>query len=134
MKVKIPFKSYFKDAMLSGKKTMTSRTKRYGQKGDTFDIFGATFKITNVMQCSLMLVANEYYLDEGCNSSTDFVDVWKQIHPRKGFQSSQMVWVHVFEKEMICPGCSAEIIVEEQRKTPANFVACGNCGIVIYRR
>jgi len=43
-------------------------------------------------------VANEYYLEEGCKTSSDFVEVWKQIHPRKGFQPSQMVWVHVFKR------------------------------------
>lgn len=98
MKVRVPFKTQFRDMMLSGKKTMTSRTKRYGEVGDTFDGFGATFQITNVMRCSLLLVANEYYLEEGCNSDYDFVQLWKQIHPRKGFMPNQMVYVHTFEK------------------------------------
>lgn len=98
MKVKIPFKEQFRQAMLSGRKTMTSRTKRYGEVEDTFDAFGATFQITDVMRCSLMLVANEYYLDEGCDSSEDFVKIWEKIHPRRGFDPNQGVYVHTFEK------------------------------------
>lgn len=97
-KIHIPFLAEFKDAMLSGRKTMTSRTKRYGEEGDTFNAFGATFKIVNVSQMSLRLIANEYYVDEGCDSDNDFVNIWKRIHPRKGFIPAQMVWVHKFEK------------------------------------
>lgn len=98
MKVKIPFKSQFQEAMLNGRKTMTSRTKRYGKEKDTFDVFGATFVITSIYQASLMFVANECYLDEGVDSSYDFVKIWEQIHPRKGFQPSQNVWVHEFKR------------------------------------
>lgn len=98
MKVKIPFKQEFRSAMLSDAKTATSRTKRYGKAGDTFDAFGQTFEILQVSKVSLRFVANEYYLDEGCTSDLHFIRVWREIHPRKGFQPDQMVWLHEFKR------------------------------------
>lgn len=99
MKVKIPFLKEFKVPMLSGKKTATSRTKRYGQRGDTFKAFGAMFQIKDVSKMSLGMIANEYYLDEGFISDNEFVQCWRKLHPRKGYVPDQMVWVHIFEKE-----------------------------------
>jgi len=99
MKVKIPFKERFREPMLNGQKTMTSRTKRYGQLGDTFDAFGTTFTIQGVFPTTLGNVAINLFKQEGCRSTEDFVEVWKKIHPRKGFVADQTVQVHVFEKE-----------------------------------
>ena len=48
MNVIIPFRPEFKDKMLKGLKTATSRTKKYGNAGDTFNAFGATFRIIHV--------------------------------------------------------------------------------------
>ena len=96
--VHIPFKAKFKEAMLSEKKILTSRTKRYGAKGDTFEAFGATFHICRVIKKSLAEVT-EFYFQEGCSSKEDFVKVWRKIHPRKGYIPKQMVWLHQFYKE-----------------------------------
>lgn len=97
MKAKIPFKQRFKIPLLLGGKTLTSRTKRMADVGDTFDVFGATFLITDIFTADLDTVA--YFFDrEGCFSREDFIEVWKKIHPRKGFVPSQRVYVHVFKK------------------------------------
>jgi len=86
--------------MLKGTKTMTSRTRKYGEKGDTFDAFGATFELEDVRKVSLFCIANYYYRQEGADSTQDFINIciWKIIHPRKGFDSDTMVWLHRFKK------------------------------------
>jgi len=96
--VYIPFSSQFKEAMLSGKKHMTTRTKRYGQVVDVFDAFGATFLILAVEKRELSNVAVYHFKDEGFDCMSDFVNCWIKIHPRKGFDGDQKVWIHRFRK------------------------------------
>lgn len=96
--VKIPFKPRFKEPMLNGQKTWTSRTRRMGNIGDTFDAFGATFEIVEVSTMTLKQIADNYFREEGCRSVQDFVEVWRAIHPRKGSVPSQRVYVHVFRR------------------------------------
>ena len=100
MKIKMPFKKRFKEPMLSTpqQKIWTSRTRCYGKKGDTFPAFGRKFVlICNPFLASLGFVS-ENWDKEGCGSTEDFVAVWKEIHPRKGFVASQRVYVHVFRR------------------------------------
>ena len=98
MKVKIPFKEQFREAMINGGKTYTSRTKQYRKGGDTFDAFGHTFQIRECHRMSLRTVAFAYYKEEGCELPSDFIEIWEKIHPRKGFVPTQWVYVHVFER------------------------------------
>jgi len=98
MKVKIPFMPQFKEAMISGVKTCTSRNRRYGFIGDTFEAFGCEFKITAVDGMILRDVAALLYRQEGCKSPEDFEKIWAKIHPRKGFVWNQEVYVHHFKK------------------------------------
>jgi hypothetical protein len=97
--VQIPFKSEFKKRMLSGHKTVTSRTRKYGEVGDTFQAFGATFRITLVFQYKLDCVAYLLCHEEGFDSPDEFIACWATIHPGRGYQPSQTVWVHRFKKE-----------------------------------
>ena len=97
MKVKIPFLPRFKEPMLSGQKTMTSRTKIYGGKGDTFDAFGATFELESVY-AQPFIVIREQWKAEGCNSKKDFLATWRKIHPRKTFTLHELLFVHRFHK------------------------------------
>jgi len=97
LKVKIPFYERFRQPMLDGTKTWTSRTRWYGDVGDTFDVFGATFKITKRMKKSLVCVAG-HWEEEGCVSEHDFKEVWRKIHRVKGYYPAWVVKVHVFER------------------------------------
>ena len=99
MKVFIPFKEKFREPMLNNVKTMTSRTKKYGNVGDTFEAFGAMFEITNVFRLELGDIAS-FWREEGCNSLDDFVETWKQIHPNKPYRLSDRFYVHKFRKEV----------------------------------
>lgn len=96
MLVNIPFLPEWKDKMLSGQKTCTSRNKKYGQIGDTFNIYGATFELTNINSEYLFYVATSLFKEEGCTTPNEFIEVWERIHPKKGFVRQQSVWVHHF--------------------------------------
>ena len=97
MKVKIPFKKEFREVMTNGRKVVTSRTKQMGKYGDTFEAFGKTFVILAVTKKSLGMVATLYWYEEGCDSKQEFIDVWKKIHPRKGYVPEQIVYLHRFK-------------------------------------
>ncbi len=95
MRVKIPFYERFRDPLLNGTKTWTSRTRRYGKPDDVFLAFGASFKILSITKKPLSEVA-DHWREEGCTSIEDFIVLWKKIHYRVGFLPKQMVYVHTF--------------------------------------
>lgn len=94
----IPFLPEWKEAMLSGRKTCTCRSKKYGEVGDQFTIFGATFELVSVEKKSLEQVRDEYWYQEGCDSRAGFEQVWERIHPDRGFVPSDKRWLHQFVK------------------------------------
>ena len=98
MQIRIPFTSQFKQAMLDGVKICTSRSKRFGEPGDTFTAFGAEFEIISVNKETLDYVAAYLWKEEGCENSWHFIRVWEEIHPIKGFDPEWKVWVHKFVK------------------------------------
>lgn len=95
----IPFRTEFKDRMLSGQKIMTSRTKKYGELGDCFEAFGRCFVLRAVFKERLARVAHAYFSQEGFTSVAEFIYCWSKLHPRKGFAPWQDVWCHRFELE-----------------------------------
>ncbi len=95
--INIPFQEQFSEAMLTGRKTVTSRFKRYGNVGDKFSVFGARFWLIRVTRTDLVYVAEEWYREEGFQSTDEFYLAWKKIHPRRNILSSR-VWVHEFER------------------------------------
>jgi len=98
VEVKIPFKERFREVLLDGTKTWTSRTRRMGNPGDTFPAFGATFEIERVERRTLRDIMRNHWKEEGCKDYIDFFTVWEEIHKRKGFVPSQRVWVHIFKR------------------------------------
>lgn len=97
-KIEVPFLPEFEKPMLEGRKTCTSRNKRYGDAGDTFDKFGATFKLTEVTRYTLQGVAHNFYCEEGFNCAGEFISIWNRLHPRKQYVPTQLVWVHFFRR------------------------------------
>jgi hypothetical protein len=93
VKVKIPFLYRFKEPLLAGEKTCTSRTRKMGDPGDTFDAFGGEFQINYVWRTSVGVV-EKLWKREGTNSEDDFRAVWQQIHQRRGFHPEDLVYVH----------------------------------------
>lgn len=96
-KIRIPFRLSFAHALFGGVKTATSRTKRYGIPGDTFIVSGRAFRLLRVKAEKLSIIAREYWREEGCSSPDEFISVWQGIHPRKGWDPEQFVFLHEFE-------------------------------------
>ena len=97
-RIEIPFHLKFKEAMLSGRKTVTSRTKKCGDIDDWFEVFGAKFQIILVFEATLQQVCILGWYAEGLNSPREFADVWNEMHPVKGYVPSQIMYVHYFKE------------------------------------
>lgn len=97
MRIEIPFQGYWREAMLEGRKTATTRPTPYGQTGDTFAAFGMIFRIKTVALIRLGVVAQYHYDQEGCTNSEEFKAIWRRLHPRVGFTENREVWMHTFE-------------------------------------
>ena len=97
-KVEIPFLPEFEKAMQTGKKTATTRTKRYGYPGDWFEAFGKAFVLTEVYLVRLGTVARSCYQEEGFNSDLEFIVCWERLHLRKLFCIDQKVYFHKFKR------------------------------------
>ena len=95
--VTIKFRPYFKEPMLSGMKTLTSRKKRMGNIGDHFEAFGARFELVSVEDADLYSVSC-LWEQEGCLSREHFIRVWNEIHPRTGYNDYQRVYLHEFKQ------------------------------------
>jgi len=98
MKVNIPFLPEFEEAMLSGRKRATSRTRKFGNVGDTFSVFGATFTITAVNHLTLECVSDCFWRKEGASSPAHFIAIWRRIHPQRGWQPTKVIYLHQFER------------------------------------
>lgn len=93
----IPFRSQFREAMLTGVKTCTARSKRMAEPGDRFQAFGAWFEVTSVTEEVLAYVA-DCWRSEGCDSREHFIEVWNTIHHRKPYRSDTLVFLHRFKR------------------------------------
>ncbi len=98
--ITIPFHPEMVDAIFAGKKTFTSRTKRYGDVGDTFTLKRNGIIITCclnfILRYGLLFVATNFYEKEGFDSPEQFLEYWNKLHPRRGYAPDQQVWVHIF--------------------------------------
>jgi hypothetical protein len=95
--VKIPFKSDMKKLVLAGKKTCTSRTRKYGKSGDTFTVNKVTFVITKVRRMPISEVFNKYYKHEGFSTP----DECKNYFIKLGLacdDDNEILWVHFFKR------------------------------------
>lgn len=95
--IEIPFMQEFEPLILTGKKSATSRTKRYGYPDDYFKVGGRYFSLVSANKMKLGEVAENHYLEEGFNSDMEFIKCWKKLHPRKGYDPEQIVWFHKFK-------------------------------------
>lgn len=95
--IKIPFNADFERLILEGKKTATSRTKRYGEVGDCFEAFGKEFFITDIQKLCLGIIATFHYEEEGFETPKEFAKCWAELHPRKGFDPYQYVYFISFK-------------------------------------
>lgn len=97
MKIRIPFNKWSRERLKEGKKTATSRTRRYGVVGDVFTVDGITYQLEVIANVTLQTVCDVAYDIEGAKSKEEFIKIWEEIHPRKGWVPDQHVWFHRFK-------------------------------------
>jgi hypothetical protein len=101
MAASLPFQPRWREAMLSGRKVCTSRSRRFGRPGDTFQAFGTGFELRAIERLPLLHVKDHLYLQEGCESPDEFQRAWNELHPRRGFVPEQPVYVHWFVRKAV---------------------------------
>lgn len=95
-KIEIPFNKWSEERLETGMKFATSRNKPYGKPGDTFSHDGFEYTLELIVKLPLWFIRDYLYDTEGCSSPKDFEDIWKWIHPRKGWVEKQEVFYHYF--------------------------------------
>lgn len=88
----------FREALASGRKTATTRSKRYVRPGERFVGLGMEFECLRTVQLPLAVIRDGYWEEEGVSSPEDFVKIWNGIHPRRGFVGTDVRWLHTFRK------------------------------------
>lgn len=96
--VHLPFQERWRPLVLSGAKTTTVRTRRYGHAGDEFEVSGRRFRLVEVRALPLREARDVAWRDEGMASPRGFEDAWRENHPTRGFRGEDSVWLHRFEK------------------------------------
>jgi hypothetical protein len=67
-----------------------------GAGGDRFLVFDQWFDLKIVTEVPLHYVA-DLWRQEGCTSRAHFIEVWESIHPGRGYQPEQIVFLHWFK-------------------------------------
>lgn len=95
---RVPMNDWSVERLEQGRKTATTRTERYGEPGDRFEAAEQTYELTHVVEVPLAVVAEYFYSEEGAESPDEFVEVWNDIHYRRGFEAEWPVWLHLFRE------------------------------------
>lgn len=132
---KIPFLARFLPAIRDGRKTMTCRTRRYGEVGDVLWWSEGRLRLLTVEVHPLETVAKLWWREEGCASAEEFRRVWAEIHRRNGWEPERQVWVHRFER--VDPRVEDRCQATTRRGTrcalhaPPGFMFCGRHPVVM---
>lgn len=94
----IPFNAWSKDKLKHYDKRATSRTKKYGDTGDYFTVDGVRYVLLFVTKLPLWFITFHLYEIEGAESPYEFMRIWGEIHPQRGYRDFDMVYLHVFAK------------------------------------
>ena len=97
-KIKIPFNQWSKNRLVNQTKKATSRYQKYGKVGDTFKVDGVEYELELVIKLPLWFIAEDLYHSEGAKSVEEFVAVWREIHPKRGYKPYDEVWYHHFKE------------------------------------
>lgn len=92
----LPFLPEWREAMLLGRKTATTRRRPHATVGDTFEVFGRTFRVVAVAPMTLRDVHDFWWREEGVESPADYRLVWMRLHPRRGYVGTDRVYLHLF--------------------------------------
>lgn len=95
--IEVPFKKRFGEPIKQQIKTWTTRTSWLGAVGDTFTAFGRREVMVERRELPLGEIARDHWKEEGCSSEQDFIDVWRGLHPNKGWVPDDIGKVHIFK-------------------------------------
>ena len=87
---------YWIPALESGAKTATTRLEKRGDTGDTFEIDGHRYLITNVVCMSMYAAVHIFHFREGFEEWTDMRDTFLQYYP--DLADGEQVYVHEFKE------------------------------------
>ena len=84
----LPFNKWSQERIAQGRKTCTTRTKKYNDP-----------RVTSIIKCKLGYVKDRFWHAEGADSPEEFEQVWRDIHKQWGakegvFKPDQIVYVH----------------------------------------
>jgi len=65
-----------------------------GAVGEVMDTIAGPIEIIFIEPAKLGWVAETLWAGEGCNSPDHFISVWEHIHPKKGYDPDQTVYLH----------------------------------------
>lgn len=65
------------------------------------------YELTHVVKLPLAVVAEHFYEVEGADSVQEFIEIWEDIHYRRGFEADWEVWLHLF-REIDHPAVDAD--------------------------
>lgn len=98
----MPFSEPMKKAIVHGKKNKTTRYNIYNVIQDMFyfqdddeseTMWEVVFTVGEIKQCRLS-EAVEFWKDEGFDSKEDMIDLWKKLHPGRGYRATDAVYIH----------------------------------------
>lgn len=132
-RINIPFNAWSEERLATGQKLATSRNKKYGEKGDYFIVKNKKYILKEVLKLPLWFVRDFLWYVEGAKSPMEFVEIWEQIHPKKGLVENDIVYTHFFFPEKIpiykkwfkCPQCIKFCVLLNKKE---KIYACEECG------
>ena len=84
------------DAVKAGKKTQQRRDGLYGYPGETFDLEGMTFVITDLTRQRLGDMTDADAQAEGYPNLEMYKDIILKMHAGLTWNTDSRVWVHTF--------------------------------------
>ena len=98
MKIKIPFHNKFIIEIASGRKTMTTRPRRYGRIGDVFyPRKSLRCVLLGVERMPLGEIAKKFHGQEGFKSPGEFKKFWLTIHRK--WRPDRKFYLHTFKRD-----------------------------------
>lgn len=90
-----------KKAMLAGAKTQQRRAGVYGYPGETFDIDGVPFIMTDLKQKTLGEMTETDWQGEGYESYDAYKNFILRMHPGMTWDNTALAWVHYFKRQSV---------------------------------
>ncbi len=86
------------EAALSGVKTQQRRDGVYGYPGETFELEGTQFTVTDLLRKTLGDMTDDDAIAEGYPNLEAYKALLLRMHPGMEWDNSHKLWVHCFEK------------------------------------